>query len=106
MPSVAHYRGDQLQNLLDMANAGHMFGPDNCGPSRPGEILGHGALYEFTGGEFDPEYEWPDGTKGRTTAQFKPWVDPRARLRYHGGGDEPDELGAPTLAAKDRIVKR
>lgn len=107
MPNVCHYHGDQLENLRVMAEAGHLFGPDSCGPQRPGEVLGHGAFWEFVGGEYDPAFEWPDGTTGRTTANFKPYVDPRARIRYHGGSDaEPDTIGAPTLAAKDDIRRR
>lgn len=100
MSNTLHYKGDQLDNLRAMAEAGHLFGPDICGAARPGEILGQGAYYEFVGGEYDPETDV-------TTANFKPWVDPRARIRYHGGDDtEPDTIGAPTLAAKDRITKR
>ncbi|WP_431231490.1 hypothetical protein ACQ856_18180 [Mycolicibacterium psychrotolerans] len=105
MPNQLHYRGDVLQSLLDQSNRGHLHGPDMCGPAAPGQILGHGAFWEFVGGEYDPEFVWPDGDpSGRTTANFKPYVDPRARARYHGGdGPAPDEIGAPTLHKHDNI---
>lgn len=96
MPNVLHYKGDVTESLAAMVDAGHLFGPDSCGPARPGEVLGHGAFWELTGAEYDPE-------TGRTTASFKPYVDPRARVRYHGGDGDPDTLGAPTLHRRDTI---
>lgn len=100
MTNVLHYPGDVTDGLAAMVDAGHLFGPDNCGPSRPGEVLGHGAFWELTGAEYDPATD-------RTTASFKPYVDPRARVRYHGGdAEEPTELGAPTLHNRDDIRGR
>lgn len=97
MTNVLHYRGDATESLAAMVDAGHLFGPDRCGPARPGEVLGHGAFWELTGAEYD-------GSTGVTTASFKPYVDPRARVRYHGGvGADPAELGAPTLHRRDDI---
>lgn len=109
MPSMCHYRGNQLDALQALGERNHLFGPDICGPSRPGEVLGHGAFYEVVKATFDAEYIWPDGTIGRTTAEFIPYVDPRNRIRYHGGdGPEPDVVGGdgPTLADRDRIAGR
>lgn len=99
-PDVLHYRGDVTESLAAMIDAGHLFGPDACGPAAPGQIIGHGAFWELTGAEYDPATDI-------TTASFKPYVDPRARVRYHGGdGSDPDEIGAPTLHTRDRIRGR
>ncbi|ABW88455.1 hypothetical protein SEA_EVANESCE_62 [Mycobacterium phage Evanesce] len=112
MPNVLHYRGDVVDAVLEMSNAHHLFGPDSCGPAAPGKAVGHGAFWEPTAAEFDPEFVWPDGdTRGRTTVTFKPYVDPRARLRYFGGDptvevDEPADIGAPTLHTRDNIRGR
>lgn len=58
MPNVAHYKGD----CTDF-NPNQVFGPDTCGAS-----------YVAIGAEFDPDYEYPNGEKGRTTIQFKPYL--------------------------------
>lgn len=116
MPSVAHYRGDVTASLTDMSVNGHLFGPDACGPRRHGEVLGQGAHYELVEAVYDPEHVWPDGTTGRTTATFRPYVPPhqRARVRYYGSDgdgnlvetDPPDEVGTPKLADRDDIRRR
>jgi hypothetical protein len=100
----ANYRGDRLESLEAMSNAGHLFGPDMCGPGRPGEILGHGAYYELVGAEYDPETDM-------TRAEFKPHVrqNVRERVRYFGGdGQEvpPPDHGEPTLHTRDNIRRR
>jgi len=104
MPSECHYRGDQLENLLEMSKRGHVWGPDICGAPRPGEILGQGAYYELKSADYDEELD-------RTTAHFTPWIDPRTRTRFHGAAegidyDEPADVGTPKLAARDNIRRR
>lgn len=97
MPSECHYPGLRVDELVAMAEAGHLFGPDNCGPAHPGEILGRGALYELVEAEYDSDTD-------QTTARFKPHIDPRARIRYHGGEGSDDEQ--PMIGGVDTTIAR
>jgi hypothetical protein len=99
--SECHYRGDKTDALVAMAEAGHLFGPDNCGPRPQGAVLGRGAFYELVEAEYDPATDV-------TLARFRPHIDPRARIRYHGGDAEVPEVGGvdTSLAGRDRIGKR
>lgn len=101
MPSSCHYRGNVVDNLVAMAEAGHLFGPDICGPAPAGQVLGRGAFYELDAAEYDP------GTD-RTTARFRPHVAPtHDRVRYHGGdAAPPDDDAGPTLHRRDEIEGR
>lgn len=86
MPDRLHYKGDVLASLAEQAENNHVFGPDM-----------HGAHYVFTGGEYDPE-------TNVTTAEFKPYIDPRTRERFHGGADEHLEA-TPVLEGRDVVHK-
>lgn len=101
MPSQCHYRGDRVDALVVMADTGWLFGPDMCGPANPGQILGNGALYELVSADYDKETD-------RTLAKFKPHVDPRTRIRYHGGEEETPLIGGVDtgLAQHDSIGGR
>lgn len=106
MPSIAHYPGDKVAQFDADKAAGRLFGPDICGPVRPGQILGFGAHYEVDTATYDVETD-------RTTVKFTPYVPPRerGRIRYHGAADgEPEhdmpDVGTPTLADRDTIAGR
>src|SRR6201995_5531744 len=115
--SNLHYRGNVVDAIVAMGEAGHMFGPDICGSGgltmadartavrtgaydivrRNREVLLRGALWEVTAAHYDPDTDM-------TTAAFQPYVDPMQRLRYHGGaGDPNDQLSGPTLHRRDYI---
>jgi hypothetical protein len=99
MSSTCHYPGLRVDELVAMAEAGHLFGPDICGPPHPGEILGRGALYELVEAEYDE-------LNDRTIARFRPHIDPRARIRYHGGdADEPLIGGVDTAVANRDTIR-
>jgi hypothetical protein len=112
--SVLHYRGNVVDEIVAQGEARHLFGPDICGSGgatdedisnafRVGmrlpapEVLRRGAFYEVTAAHYDPD-------TGITTASFVPYVDPRQRVRYHGGTANPDDqLSGPTLHNRDTI---
>lgn len=118
MPNVLHFRGNVVDDIVAQGEEGHLFGPDVCGPGRAtpedlrnafrtgaldvvrratAEVLLRGAFYEVTAAHYDPETDV-------TTASFVPFVDPRQRVRYHGGDANPnDQLTGPTLHRKDTI---
>lgn len=119
MPSIARYRGDQTENLLAMSEANHLFGPDMTGDRGlrddeighamrtglydmlrrivEGGVLPAGAYYTIHEAEYDPVTDL-------TTATFRPYVDPRQRLRNYGGDAVLDET--PTLRGRDDIKPR
>lgn len=118
MPNQTRYQGDRTADLLAQVEAGHLFGPDMCGSARWAyselswamktgyylplsqfrqEPLPSGAYYELAEAEYDPEADI-------TVAQFRPHVDPRSRLRYHGGETELEDQ--PTLTGRDHVAPR
>lgn len=119
MPSQCTYPGDVTEALLAQAKSGHKWGPDTAGsavlaPSEIGHairtnlwdmvrrhiaggVLPSGAFYELKEAEYDPESD-------TTLAMFAPYVDPRQRLRYHGGDAELEET--PVLAGRDDVRAR
>jgi hypothetical protein len=116
MPSQCTYPGDVTEQLLEQAKSGHKWGPDIAGstilaPSDVGHairtnlwdmvrrhlaagVLPSGAWYDLAEAEYDPESD-------TTIAKFKPYVDPRQRLRFHGGDDVLEEQ--PALTGRDEI---
>lgn len=128
MPNIAHYPGHCVDGLIWMAEQGHLFGPDMCGERRTtwddvcqsfrlgmvfatqtvrlfaAEVLPRGAMYELQDATYDP-------VANRTTAEFKPKVNPLENVRYHGGVERPDEEpiipGRPSRhARKDKVRGR
>lgn len=118
MPSFARYRNDRVDDLVAMAEAGHLFGPDICGSrmsradvanacrlgmtdviraAASGE-LPKGALYELVSASYDD-------THNVTIAEFKPHVNPLHRQRFHGGTAQPN-LDPPTLAKRDEQMQQ
>lgn len=119
MPSVARYRGDRVDDLIEMGEAAHLFGPDICGSNgvsrqdianacrlgmtdvlRAANTAGlpKGALYELVSASYDD-------TNNVTIAEFKPHVNPLHRARFHGGTAEPN-LDPPTLAKRDEQMQQ
>lgn len=118
MSDILHYRGNVVDELIAQGEARHVFGPDICGSggmsdedvaaacrvgaydivrAAAAEGLRKGAFYEVTAAHYDPETDL-------TTASFVPFIDPRQRVRYHGGAADPrDQLTGPTLHQRDNI---
>jgi hypothetical protein len=118
MTDVLHYRGNVVDDLIAQGQARDLFGPDICGSggmsnedvraacrvgaydalrAAAGEVLRRGAFYEVTAAHYDPDTDI-------TTASFVPYIDPRQRVRYHGGAGNPDDqLTGPTLHEHDTI---
>jgi len=119
MPNQLHYQGDRTTDLLAQVEAGHLWGPDLCGNARWSWFdvcwamktglyavvseyvqtpMPQGAWYELAEAEYDESTDV-------TTAQFRPHVDPRTRIRYHSGDDtQLDEQ--PTLSGRDHVAAR
>jgi hypothetical protein len=118
MPNQLRYQGDRTADLLAQVEAGHLFGPDMCGPTRVAyadlrwamitRMYDHvaayrqspmpaGAYYELAEAEYDPAADV-------TVAQFRPHVDPRSRIRYHGGTAELEDQ--PVLVGRDDVAAR
>lgn len=119
--SRCHYRGDVVDALIEQAEAGHLFGPDQCGDRKVTEaeareacLVGpisvlrqyidqgspQGARYQLTEATYDPDTD-------RTIADFKPHINPLDAVRYFGGDDTRQQI-VPTsrLAKSDNIPKR
>jgi hypothetical protein len=120
MGSIAHYRGNVVDDLVEMHEAGHLFGPDRCGDTHwsytdvrnaltigPAGVAreyvteganGRGAHYTLAEATYNPD-------TNITTAQFKPYIPPHQNVRYYGG-DQQDIVPTHTLADKDTIRGR
>lgn len=117
MPNRLTYRGDVTDELAHQATAGrgHVFGPDLCGPrvsrqdAANGIRLGDvrtveaakrapvGASWELVEATYDED-------RDVTVALFKPYLDPRQRLRYVGGDFNPDDDHRKLTNADDTIT--
>lgn len=117
MSSICRYRGDRVDDLVAMGEAGHLFGPDICGSymsrddianacrlgmtdlirtAATGE-LPKGAHYELVSASYDDTHDM-------TIAEFKPHINPLHRQRFHGGTAGPN-LDPPTLAKRDEKMR-
>jgi hypothetical protein len=118
MGEVLRYRGDRVDDLVAMGEAGHLFGPDICGSSgvsredvanacrlgmtdvvriaASGE-LPKGAHYELVSASYDDTHDV-------TIAEFRPHINPLHRQRFHGGAAGPN-LDPPTLAKRDEKMR-
>jgi hypothetical protein len=115
MTNQLTYQGDRTTDLLAQVEDGHLFGPDLCGTTRwaykdlgwamstgfYAALAGFrqspmpaGAFYELAEAEYDFE-------ANVTVAKFRPHVDPRSRIRYHGGDAELENQ--PILEGRDRV---
>lgn len=117
MSSACRYRGDLVDDLVAMGEAGHLFGPDICGTRMSDEDVANacrlgmtdvvraaatgelpkGALYELVSASYDDTHDV-------TIAEFKPHINPLHRMRYHGGDAGPN-LDPPTLAKRDEKMR-
>lgn len=117
MSSICRYRGDRVDDLVAMGEAGHLFGPDICGSYIGGDDLRvafrtgmtdvirtaatgelpKGAHYELVSASYDDTHDM-------TIAEFRPHINPLHRQRFHGGTAGPN-LDPPTLAKRDEKMR-
>lgn len=110
------YPGDVVEALAEQATAGtgHVFGPDICGPRPSREDIANairlgdqhtmnfakqlpsGARWELVEATYDED-------RDVTIAKFKPYLDPRQRLRFVGGA-QPDDLETRKLTDADDTI--